>query len=671
MSGGRKPPEGSAGYKYFFGIHCGIGRGPMDELCEIRVGGKLAAKPQMAASGVSTIENAELFGGEKKEGGVQGTFHLMMGEAHQTMPAPLAAMIAPAAATGFRRMVTFFFDGMIAALNPYPKPWSFRMRRARMGWDGDVFRPDLAVIELLGSEPAVPGTAFGDELPAFVNAVMDTNTGGLRIVDPGGVAELDTGWSTLSPEPLCEAFVLNANIVNGESRVYSHVSGSDGSGLCWFTNGPLTYVPFLYRTPPTRFEMAVNPPVNSTFVRFTSVTYVAPDGSSGVCEFTQSSNTVYVDFDQAPDESMLTINYIYRPNLVAGAGLIPERLIKAMNPAHMIFECLTNREWGRGMDRSIINTASFEAAAETLFAEGFGMCIKWSRRDSINTFIKEILDTIGASLYMDRSDALMSLKLIRKDYAVEDVKVWDTRNGIIAITNSSVNTSAAVINEVIVKYRDPVYNEDRAVNVQNLASLQSTGGVFRTITKTYKGIPTGDLARRVAQRDLRSNAEGLRRFNITMDRRGAGIVPGFVMRIHDDERGIGDIVVRVATVKEGTLTNGEIQLLVIQDVFAFPSTTFVAEQPNTWQPPNFIPCVGAHEAFEVPYFLLARTMPQADFSFVDNDSAYLGVVAEQAKSTNVGYDLAVRDTAPEDEDVPTADEALFCGWDGPVRTEDV
>ncbi len=662
MSGGGTPPEGSAGYRYYFGIHAGIGRGPMDELVEIRIGGKLAAQPHMTASGSGSIDQPELFGGDKKEGGISGYFRLLMGESTQTMPDDLAAMIAPAVRTGFRRMATFFYNGLVAALNPYPKPWSFRMRRAKLGWDGAVFQPDLAVITLLG--PEVPtGAEYGAEVAGIYRDTFDTNTGGLRIVDPGGVAELDTGWSTLLPEPLCMAFTENANAVNHETRVYSHVSGEAPNGLCWFYNGPLTYVPFVYRTPPTSWVRTVTPPAGGTFIRFTGASYITSDGTTGTCAFSATDNEISIPFDQAPDGSNITIEYLYNPNIPD--GLTPDRVIKAMNPAHIIFECLTNREWGRGMDRSIINVTSFESAAQALYDEGFGMCLRWARRDSINSFIKEILDTCGAALYMDRTDALMSLKLIRKDYVYDDVPLWDTTNGIMSITNSNVNTSAAVINEVIVQYRDPVFNEDRSVNVQNLASLQSTGGVFRTITKQYKGIPTGDLARRVAQRDLRANSEGLRRFDIVMDRRGAGIVPGFVMRIRDEARQIEDIMVRVAQVKEGTLANGQIQLLVIQDVFSFPNTTFVADQPSTWQRPNFAPCIGEHEVFEVPYFLLARTMGAPDFALLDNESAYMGAVAEQAKSSNVGYDIAVRNSEPELEDWPADGEGLYCGFDGP------
>lgn len=502
MGSKKSPPPGSNGYRYYFGIFAGLGRGPVDELAEVRVGGKIALQPHQTESGSGIFDVPELFGGDKKEGGIKGDYHLLMGEDTQTMIPAVADMIAPVVPTGYRGRVTFFYNGLIAALNPYPKPWSFRVRRALKGWDFSPPFPDLAIIDIYGE--------------------------------------------TQSPEPY--------------------------------------------------------------------------------------------------------------------TGAIPDNLIRAMNPAHIIYECLTNKVWGRGLPQDSINYSAFEYAAQILYDEGFGMCLTWKRRDSIDSFIQEVIDTIGAAIYLDRVNGGMTLSLIRNDYVPAELKLWDTSNGILSITSSKVNTSTVIINEVIVKYRDPILNEERSVNVQNLSALQNNGGVFNTMTKNYRGIPTGDIARRVAQRDLRANAQGLRRFTITMDRRGSFINPGDVMLIQDLEREILPTVVRVATVKDGTLLKGEIQLVVIQDVFTYPATSYVHEQPNTWQPVDMTPCLGQNEVFEVPYFLLARVMEPADFAFVDDTSAYFSTVVEQASRKNVLYDIAVRIGAPEDEDWPADGDGQYCGF---------
>lgn len=773
MSGG----GGSAvvGYRYYFGIHAGIGRGEMDELVEIRVGTKLAAQPQMTASGVGTINSPNLFGGDKREGGIQGDFNLMMGEASQNMPPALAAMISPAPATGFRRMCTLFYEGLVASLNPYPKPWSFRMRRAVKGWDGPAFRPDLAVIDLLGPDTSGPeGEGYGDEIdgnltvvvpgmqaitasmapqsgrsitevlsayytlgseagdvdvplldvelqpdgsaiafvaPEFYGrtinfATMDAPSGGgaarrswaqglavgvpepayARVVPIPGQAilsmvhirkEVTTGGGEGGESTYIEIPVVSTDLQGDGSAIVGippNFWSADGFTARYNRTGGQSETPLTIFLPGELTTFEVQAPSGGLLTRIVNVQLIIrPEYNQGAgeggewfpavvddIEFTVVDNVVST-YDPRVAGSNLNVLIRYRPSLNSDTVFTPIREIKAMNPSHIIYEALTNREWGRGLDRSLLDTESFEACAETLKLEAFGMCIRWARRDSIDAFIQEILDTIGATLFMDRSTALMTLRLIRKDYAVSELKVWDVNNGILRITSSNVNTSSVIINEVIVKYREVVYNEERSVNVQNLASLQS--GSFKTMTKTYRGIPTSGLARRVAQRDLRANAEGLRRFTIIMDRRGSHITPGQVMRIQDVSRNILPTVVRVATVKSDGPNSGEVTLAVVQDVFSFPATSFIVEQPNTWVPPNFTPCIGKHEVFEVPYFLLARTMSPADFSYLDNESAYLGTVAEQAKSSNIGYDLAVRAGAPESEDIPTGGNAMYCGYE--------
>lgn len=47
---------------------------------------------------------------------------------------------------------------------------------------------------------------------------------------------------------------------------------------------------------------------------------------------------------------------------VEGAADFP--MIRAMNPAHIIYECYTNKDWGRGLDPANIDEASFMLAAD-------------------------------------------------------------------------------------------------------------------------------------------------------------------------------------------------------------------------------------------------------------------------------------------------------------------
>lgn len=497
------------GYKYSFGIHAGLCRGPVDEIKEVKVGDKTAWKGSITDTGSVRINSPELFGGEKQEGGIDGTLHVMMGKPDQTAIPALVAMLGHAL-PGFRRMVTTFFDGAIASNNPYPKPWKYRVARVLKGWEGDnCWYPEKAVIMMQGAP------------------ITD------RVLIPPDENNMGDWW------------------------------------------------------PPYDYEEVVT----------------------------------------VPD-------------------------IKAMNPAHMILECFTNREWGRGLPISALDVASFARAADVLFDEKFGLCVLWSRRDALQSFVQSIIDHVSAVVFSDRQTGLLTLKLIRFDYDPNTLPIYDTDSGLLTIRENEVSALGPAVNEVAVTYTDPISGETRTVNAQNLASLRASRGVFNSLKKAYVAIPTADLARRVAQRDLRANAMALRRFTLTFDRSAWKIPPAGVFRIRDTGRGIGNIVVRVGRIEDGTLTKGTITITGIQDVFGMPSTSFVGEEVPNWVKPDNTPILAEHRAFEVPYFLLNSAMSPADFAFIENDAGYIGTVVSKPTDLSLAYNLFVKDGPPSEDEYP-------------------
>lgn len=405
------------GFRYLMSIHMGVSRGPIDELVEIRVGDQkawpLGSQTTQTDDNFSpgfTIDAPELFGGDKKEGGIKGTLALMMGKATQNPPTWIRSLMG-GRVPGFRGVTTLFFDGMICAMNPYPKAWKIRARRAIAGWDGEVWHPELAVVPLAG-----------------------------------------------------------------------------------------------------------------------------------------------------------------------GA-------IKAMNPAHVIFECLTNREWGRGIPRERLDNASLLASAQTLFDEGFGICRSWNRQDSLQSFVQNVVDHVGGALFLDRTTGLLRFDLIRGDYDPDALPLYDKNSGLLDIEDGDTESREDAVNEIIVNWRDPIENMDRQVRVQNLASIQSLGAI-NSQTTDYLGIPTLELATRVAQRDLRVMASALKRFKVRLDRRAWRMSPGDLFRVNAPERNISNLVLRVARFADGPVTDGAIEVSAVVDVFGLPAASYVSEEENQWTPPD-------------------------------------------------------------------------------------
>lgn len=322
------------------------------------------------------------------------------------------------------------------------------------------------------------------------------------------------------------------------------------------------------------------------------------------------------------------------------ANLTPEqirnlRTIYAYNAAHILVECATNRDWGRGLSLDDLNLDSYRKAADTLHREGFGLCLRYNRQTSLDNFVQQILDHIGAAQYGDLNTGKMELRLLRDDYHVDELPLFTYDNGIIAVQDDDSTSSDAAPNELVITYHDPVTHTDGEVRAQNLGAIQSVGLI--SSSTEYMGIPTHELAARVAQRDLEVSASGLTRLILEFDRRGGVLAPASVFRVRLPDRNIDNMVLRVGAIEERD--NGSLKIKAVQDVFGLPATSYSSGgQGSTWVPPDgAAQPITDSQAFEVPYALLARQLSAADLDYLHAASSYLSVMATKPNNMAISY----------------------------------
>ena len=140
------------GYKYYMGMHLAICEGPVDEFQAIFAGERLAWEGSITASEAITVNSPNLFGGEKKEGGVQGTVSVAMGEPTQLKNAYLEEQTS-ADTPAFRGTLSLILHKCyLTAMTRSIKPWAVTVKRiAGMDW-----YPAKAEIVGVGTE-GVPG----------------------------------------------------------------------------------------------------------------------------------------------------------------------------------------------------------------------------------------------------------------------------------------------------------------------------------------------------------------------------------------------------------------------------------------------------------------------------------------------------------------------------------
>lgn len=116
----------------------------------------------------------------------------------------------------------------------------------------------------------------------------------------------------------------------------------------------------------------------------------------------------------------------------------------------------------RGLKPERLDDESWRAAAATWYSEGLGLCMKWSRSGSIAEFAQSVIDHAGAVIYTSRSTSKLVLKAIRDDYELEDLPLFTPDTGLLSVEDDATSTQQGGINEIIVKYFDPLEKSDKA-----------------------------------------------------------------------------------------------------------------------------------------------------------------------------------------------------------------
>lgn len=274
------------------------------------------------------------------------------------------------------------------------------------------------------------------------------------------------------------------------------------------------------------------------------------------------------------------------------------------NPAHMIYECLTNTDWGMGSPTSDIDHASFNAAAQTLYDENFGLSIIWTRQTEIESFIGEINDHIQGVIYLNRRTGKWKLRLIRDDYDINTLRVLTPDNA--DLSGFERRMWGDVANEVTVGWTNPANEQEETVTAQDLASAHIQGSPV-TLSRTYYGVRNATLAMTLAQRDVRAASAALASANAVLNREAWAIEPGDVVILNWPEYQLSGVIMRVGECGYGRPGESSIKVSLLEDIFSLEKPPIVTPPGSQWEDPGKPPTpMAATEIITVPnYFVLS------------------------------------------------------------------
>lgn len=310
------------------------------------------------------------------------------------------------------------------------------------------------------------------------------------------------------------------------------------------------------------------------------------------------------------------------------------------NGAHIIFDTLTDPDWGLGLPLADIELPSFTACGDTLFAEGFGLSMVYAQQSSAESFVKEVLNLINAVLFVDRETGKFKLQLIRDDYDVNTLPVFDETN-IASLESFERPAFAELVNEIVLKYRVRGDINDTSITAQDLASIQAQSGIISQ-TKDFTGVDSSDIAAKIAMRELKQSSTPLARVTFKANRDAWNINPGDVIKLTWGAYGINQAVIRVLEVDYGDLDNSVIKIDGVEDIFGLPANSYVTPTETVWVDPISDPLPPlSSELFEVPYYVLGTTLEPGDFSALTEDVTFIEMAARKPNQPSFGLQLWV------------------------------
>lgn len=460
---------------------------------------------------------------------------------------------------------------------PLPMIWGrVEVAGPNVVWYGDYSQipiVDSVRTGLLSKKDVITGYEYyiGIQL-AFCQGVVD-ELYSIRIGDKTGVSG---------------NFVHGDNILIDKPNLFggSDLGGTGGIvGTFKFFSGTNTQAVSSYLA-----QFQKEPPVTGDTPAYRDCCYIAP-----------AQTSIYVG-NSASSLKPWKIEVRRTPNGLALTGGMEQIHNGCANPANVIYEVLTNAEWGYAIPTADIDTANFVTAGTTLFGEANGFSFVLDRQEELPEMLKRLEEQIDAIIYLNPILGKWQIKLVRDDYDPLTIPEINDTNVDEFLPFTRV-TWEGTKNTVRLPFfqRNDNYKATYEF-AQDQANIRIVGKTTAT-TLQHPGVKNESQANRIVWREIRTLATPLLMGEAVVDRTLYGVLPGDVLAFTNVDLNLVRLPMRVKSVDYGNLLEGKIKLELCQDVFHAAAGTF-GDPPSTgWTLPQDVLSpfpAGEQLAFEAP-----------------------------------------------------------------------
>jgi hypothetical protein len=285
------------------------------------------------------------------------------------------------------------------------------------------------------------------------------------------------------------------------------------------------------------------------------------------------------------------------------------------NPINVIYEILTNDEWGFGFEDTDIDLTNFVAAADTMITESNGFSMLLDREMPAKELMKELERQIDGVVFLSHLTGKWTIKLARADYDIDLVPQLNDSN-VAEVRDYTRGSWEDTTNTIFVRYdkRDDDYKLSHAM-AQDMANamIQGDGSIQGATSLTgdlsFPGVKNSALASNLAWRELRAQSYPLARCQLVVNRQMWDVLIGDVVAWTNTKLGFTKLPMRITRIDYGRLQDNKMILSVAQDVFQFAAASMGTPPATGWTPPTttLVAYPSAQQfAMECPRAILVR-----------------------------------------------------------------
>jgi hypothetical protein len=653
--------KATVGYHYRILKHVGLCKGPFDIFIEYRGGDKTAWKgvlpsvPESAGealimsgafddwaltwSGTIAIDAPNLWGGEKDQGGIEGSMDVLFGDAGQMPNDYLVANLGDQI-PGWRGIATLVFKGgRYGAINPYPPVGSSKVKKVKVGWDNDAcWFPERACVWPPGALP---------ERTALLCLITENSEFlGSYYGHPEGNRY---NWDRNYSETVREGAEFDDELTGvSASDAFTFVIDipEDATSMWRFTRegmgGDNDHSQQFQLTTPDGAKHVAFP---GYFPNFATAKAALNDTTYSIKGYTDYKFWYGFDFVMTSEAGTGYVK-LYKSDFDRDCiEIFPDG--PDMNPAHILYYSRTNSEMGRESPENF-NEASMRAAAKWFFDKGIGLSTKrYPDQESPVEFEKRIARVAGCAFSRSLADGKWYIDIANGEYDIDALPIL-TDDDILEFTEQPATLDNA-INSVSVSYFDVERKESITTPPARALGLVTA---FGTIHQTYDfpEISNPNLALLIAQRELLATVTPTRAFELTTNRVPYTWRANQYFRLQAPKRGIADMVCIVGEIQTGTLRSGAIRLKAVQDIYSLPDTVYIEQETGVDTRPVQTPvAIATQRAIETPYIDVVAALSTAEREALDVEAGFVLSVAVDP-SRHLDFTMRV---APDGEVVYT------------------